>query len=126
MGTNSQDDNMLEPIQGVDPDEEDRTIGEEVRTREGLEVDEILKRNRYRYWYANFFIVLSLAWLGFVSVMIILHAAPGDPHYRLSNWVLVALLGTGLVGMLTPGILLAKYLFSVQTLLNSASDEKDD
>lgn len=67
------------------------------------------QKNEQRKEYANKFITIAVCWLIFIGIIIVANGI----HFWFSvdNIIILALLGTSLVNILAPAVLLAKYLF---------------
>ena len=106
----------LTRLQKIEPSKQDEKTDHflEVKTRqEAAKADEIELRNEKRYRYANIFTGIAIGWLVFVGLIILFTGLAKFP-LSLSDTVLVTLLGTATVNVLSPAVLLAKYLFNNQ------------
>ena len=106
----------LESLGDIKEDKRDSQVLEleRVATRkESALAKEIEEKNKKRYKYADAFMKISVSWLVFVACA----TAASGIHYikfSLSDAVLLSLIGTSIVNVLAPAVLLAKYLFPNQ------------
>lgn len=81
--------------------------------RREIHIEEEERKNENRYEYANLFVTIAIYSL-VVSAIILILSGVSEFRFKLSDAVLIAMLGTALSTIFAPVYLLAQYLFSQQ------------